>query len=104
MVQQLGLYWMGTLAIMLMFGSLLVALPRYRDGQDSLEAVIGFAFALLLWGGFAMSALGYQITTNAGVVIRDSSQMLAIFGLIGAATSFVLLLDAAMKAIKSTAP
>lgn len=104
MVEQVGLYWLGTLALLLMFGSLVVALPRYRAGQDSFEAIIGFAFSLLLWGGFAMSALGYTVTTNAGVVIRERSQMLAVLGLLGAVTAFILLLDASLKAVGKNAP
>lgn len=104
MVGQVGLYWLGSIALVLLFGSLVVALPRYRAGQDSLEAIIGFSFAFAAFGAFTMSSLGYTITTNAGVVLRESSQMLTIFGLLGTVVAFLLLIDAAMKALAKNAP
>jgi hypothetical protein len=102
-IEHTGLYWLGFLALLLQFGGLVSAVSRYRQNEASIEGLFAFGFAMALWGGFTISSFGYYITTNAAVVISRSSQMLALIGLMGLATTLVLLMDGAMRAIRSNA-
>lgn len=102
-IEHTGLYWLGSIALLLQFGGLVAAVPRYRNNEGSVEGLFAFGFAMALWGGFTISSFGYHLTTDAGVVISKSSQMFALIGLLGLATTLVLLLDGAARAIRSNA-
>lgn len=100
-INQLAVLWLGTLALLLTFSGLLLSVRRYRQGEASLEGLIAFAFGLAFWGAFAIHSLGYQLVTDAGVVITRASTSLALLGLLGAGATFVLLLEGAMRAIQA---
>lgn len=96
MIEQATLLWLGTMALLVDY----VALARANDGKSQLVALsLGF----LLWAGFAMSSLGYTVTTSADMFTRES-QLLAVIGLFGAAMSIVLLFEAAFRAVGESAP
>ena len=86
------LVWLATMALLIDY----VGLTRADDGTTRAVAI---GFGLLFWVAFAISATGYTVITNAGVVIQRSSQALAVIGLLGAAISVVLLLETAFNAL-----
>jgi len=100
-LEQTALLWLGTLALGLEMVGLKWAVPRYRDGLASLEGLIAYAFAVALWGSFTLTSLGYRAITDGGIVISRSSQTLMLLGLLGLASSVILLFDAAFRVIKS---
>lgn len=93
MVEQLGVYWMGTMALLITY----VALARSQNMQTQ---IIALGFALLFWTGFTMNAGGYTITTNAGRELTRSSQSLSLLGLLGVGVVFVVLVKTAFEAVK----
>lgn len=94
MVELTVVMWLGTLALLVDY----VALAK---ADNLLTQVVGLAFGLLFWAGFVISSLGYTITTNSGVVLTRSSQMLALLGFLGFAATFVLTVRAVMEVMKS---
>lgn len=96
------LLWSGTMALLILFGGLAVAVPRYRRGESSLEGLIAFAFSLAFWGMYSMFSLGFVVRTETETVVKQMQSM-TVLGLIGAAIALVLLLDGAFRAIRGNA-
>lgn len=92
MVEQLGVYWLGTMALLITY----VALARSQNLQTQ---IIALGFALLFWTGFTMNAGGYSIITNSGVELTRSSQSLSLLGILGVGVVFVVLVKTVFDAI-----
>jgi len=97
MISQTVLLWMATVGLLVDY----VALGRANDGQSR---AIALAIGLLFWAGFAVSATGFKVTTNAGVVIAERSQMLAVIGAILVMINIVLLLETVLRGITEASP
>jgi len=97
MISQTILLWMATVGLLVDY----VALGRANDGQSR---AIALGIGLMLWAGFAVSAMGFKTTTNAGVVIIESSQMLAVIGAILVMINIVLLLETVLRGITEASP
>jgi len=97
MISQTILIWMATVGLLVDY----VALGRANDGQSR---AIALAVGLMFWAGFAMSATGYKATTDAGVVIAESSQMLGLIGAILVMINLVLLLETVLRGITNASP
>jgi len=91
MIGQTVLLWLGTMALLADY----VALRT----DDLAARAVGLATGLLMFAFFAMHATGYQITTNAGVVIRQSDLTLALFGVLAAGGTLVLLIETGFRAM-----
>jgi hypothetical protein len=94
MISEPGLYWLATMGLITNY----VGLARASDYKTQ---AVALAFGLLFFGVFTMTALGYYTVTNAGTVLRQSSQSLAVVGLLATAVTLLLLFDVAFRAIKS---
>lgn len=93
MITELGLYWLASMALITDY----VGLARASDYKTQ---AVALAFGFLFFAIFTMTALGYYTVTNAGVVMQQSSQALAVMGLIATAVTLLLLFDVAMRAVK----
>lgn len=98
MIEQLTLLWLGSVALGATFGGLLVSVPRYRVGEDSLPGLIAFVFGLMFWALFTMHAMGFMVISG-GTETTVVAESLAIPGAIGAVTCLLLLFDAAFRAL-----
>jgi len=92
MIGQTVLLWLGTLALLADYAALRT--------DDIAARAVGLATGLFMFVLFAMHATGYQITTNAGVVIRQSEMTLALFGVIAAGGTLVLLIETGFRGMK----
>jgi len=97
MINETVLIWMATVGLLVDY----VALARASDGQTR---AVALGIGLLFWAGFAISATGYKTTTNAGVVIAESSQMLALIGAIVIMVNLILLLETVFRGITEASP
>lgn len=92
MITTAGLYWLATMGLITDY----IGLSRATDYKTQ-AAALGFGF--LFFVVFTISSLGHYTVTNAGTVLRQSSQALAVVGLIAAAGTLLLLVDVAMRAM-----
>jgi len=91
MIEQTVLMWIATVGLLADY----VALRT----SDVMARATGLGVGLFMFVLFAMHSTGYKITTNAGVVIRNSDMSLAAMGLILAAATFILLLETAFRVL-----
>lgn len=101
MSSQLVLVWLGSVALISTFGGLVASVPQYRNGDGSLTGLIAYAFGLMFWMLYTVTALNYVIVSN-GETITQSGEPLALAGAIGAITCLVLLFDGAMRTLGIT--
>ena len=92
MITELGLYWLASMGLIVDY----VGLSRASDYKTQ---AVALGFGMLFFGIFTMTALGYYTVTNAGITLRQSSQSLAVFGLLATAVTLLLLVDVAFRAI-----
>lgn len=95
------LMWLGTVALLLTFGGLRLAIPKYDAGGASLEGLLAFAMALVAWALFALHASGYAQLIGSGVVQRASTPSLMVMGVIGGALAALLLVDSVFRVLRA---
>ena len=95
MITTLGLYWLATMGLITDY----IGLSRASDYKTQ-AAALGFGFLFFIV--FTITSLGHFTITDAGTVIRQSSQALAVVGLIASAGTLLLLVDVAMRALNQT--
>lgn len=93
MITQLGLYWLASMGLITNYIGL-------KQASDYKTQSVALAFGFLFFAIFTMTSLGYYTVTNAGIVMQQSSQALAVMGLIATAVTLLLLFDVAFRAIK----
>lgn len=99
MIGQVELLWLGSIGIILLFGGLLMAVPRYQIGESSLPGFIAFGFSLPFWSFFTIHSLGYMVYDGGSALTRSASS-LAVIGVLGAIVSVLLLFDGAMRMLR----
>jgi len=95
------LVWLGTVALVLTFGGLRLALPKYERGDGSLEGLLAFAMALVAWALFALHASGYRQLVGGGVTERVATPSLMVMGVIGGALAALLVVDSVFRALRA---
>jgi len=101
MIGSITLIWLGTMAVALTFGAMIVAVPRYQVGEASLPGTLGFGFGFLFWILFALHSTSYVRPLGDGSTETVATQSLTVAALLGAIITLVLLFDAAMRILRA---
>ena len=91
MVTQIGVFWLGTMALAISY----LGIARATDRQSQ---IITLAFGIVFWGAFAISTTNYAIHRDA-TVYSTGSQALTLIGILGVGMSVVLLFEAVMRGV-----
>lgn len=78
---------------------LLVDYVGLARAANNPSQAISYGVALLFWVAYTVNALQYEVHSGSGVV-KHSSQALALIGLLVSAATLILLVVAALNAIR----